>query len=288
MTELSAEPPRPPNGCGGRASQQGCYWHCASRHAALQGIALVRPKPGTFLDLKSSHVPACSQAEELRTRVAQTEQECQALEGALQRLLGTNSEMHWHARWGFGLCKCGRRESLQRDGTVVVSGNSTCHLLWKRALECMWTAIAERWILGRNPCTSCFVLLACFARTHVCISASGMEALKMLSTSSKHCAGDWIRQIRSSGPSRRRRRQQRRLWSRLERGLSWQRPKRLARGSGWICCSKKRWGPRCLWECKHAAGLTNGRQSLTARPPFTSLLNALSASCHFCHTLRQA
>ncbi|KAL4443384.1 hypothetical protein ABPG75_011121 [Micractinium tetrahymenae] len=38
------------------------------------------------------------QAEELRKRIAQTEKECRALEGTLRRLVGTNSEMHWHAR----------------------------------------------------------------------------------------------------------------------------------------------------------------------------------------------
>lgn len=39
------------------------------------------------------------QAEELRTRIAQAEKECRALEGTLRWLVGTNSEMHWHARW---------------------------------------------------------------------------------------------------------------------------------------------------------------------------------------------
>lgn len=45
------------------------------------------------------YAPARMQAEELRKRIAQAEKECRALEGTLRRLVGTNSEMYWHARW---------------------------------------------------------------------------------------------------------------------------------------------------------------------------------------------
>lgn len=51
---------------------------------------------------KASVLPPPLQAEALKAQIAQAERECGALEATLRRLVGTNSDMHYHARWVTG------------------------------------------------------------------------------------------------------------------------------------------------------------------------------------------